>query len=95
MALPDEEVTMERKRRIERRSSADRLAERQRRGGSRQVPKTWEPFGWDPPGGFLHSRGDCRRRWLPRTIAELLIDCEEDRVLRAVLVGMLREYERL
>jgi hypothetical protein len=23
--------------------------------------------------------------------AELLIDCEEDRVLRAVLVGMLRE----
>jgi len=26
--------------------------------------------------------------------AELLIDCEEDRVLRAVLVGMLREGER-
>jgi hypothetical protein len=25
-----------------------------------------------------------------RTFAELLIDCEEDRVLRAVLVGMLR-----
>lgn len=25
------------------------------------------------------------------TFAELLIDCEEDRVLRAVLVGMLRE----
>jgi hypothetical protein len=24
----------------------------------------------------------------------LLIDCEEDRVLRAVLVGMLREMER-
>jgi hypothetical protein len=29
-----------------------------------------------------------------RTFAELLIDCEEDRVLRAVLVGMLREIER-
>jgi hypothetical protein len=29
-----------------------------------------------------------------RTFAELLIDCEEDRVLRAVLVGMLRESER-
>ena len=28
------------------------------------------------------------------TFAELLIDCEEDRVLRAVLVGMLREAER-
>jgi hypothetical protein len=29
-----------------------------------------------------------------RTFAELLIDCEEDRVLRAVLVGMLWEAER-
>jgi hypothetical protein len=29
-----------------------------------------------------------------RTFAELLIDCEEDRTLRTVLVGMLREMER-
>jgi hypothetical protein len=29
-----------------------------------------------------------------RTFAELLIDWEEDRTLRAVLVGMLREADR-
>jgi hypothetical protein len=29
-----------------------------------------------------------------RAFAELLIDCEEDRVLRPVLVGMLREADR-
>jgi hypothetical protein len=29
-----------------------------------------------------------------RTFAELLIDCEEDRVLRAVLIGVLREADR-
>jgi hypothetical protein len=28
-----------------------------------------------------------------QSLAELLIDCEEDRILRAVLVGMLREAD--
>jgi hypothetical protein len=42
------------------------------------------------------SRSDRRVLGLPREprFAELLIDCEEDRVLRAVLVGMLREHYR-
>jgi hypothetical protein len=38
--------------------------------------------------------GEFYRNIKTRTFAELLIDAEEDRVLRAVLVGMLREAER-
>ena len=46
------------------------------------------------PAGY---GADDRRVWSyaeSHTFAELLIDCEEDRSLPAVLVGMLRETER-
>jgi hypothetical protein len=38
--------------------------------------------------------GFCQRESATRTFAELLIDCEEDRILRAVLVAKLREGDR-
>jgi hypothetical protein len=41
------------------------------------------------PSGF-----GAGRRSSQGTFAELLIDCEEDRMLRAVLVGMLAEMKR-
>jgi hypothetical protein len=54
-------------------------------------------FGVRIPGGPPHGRGMMDQRFdIPqepktRAVAELLIDCEKDRTLRAVLVGMLRE----
>ena len=45
-------------------------------------------------GRLIRSRAAIGEFWSypqSRTFAELLTDCEEDRTLRAVLVGMLRE----
>ncbi len=41
-----------------------------------------------------HRIGEFRGYSDRRAFAELLIDCEEDRTLRQVLVGMLREADR-
>ena len=38
--------------------------------------------------------GSYRANTKTRTFFELLIDCDEDRTLRAMLVGMLREADR-
>jgi hypothetical protein len=64
--------------------------------GGRRKGENW-PLSAQRP--VLTSRGPIARLLLgnPRTrttFVELLIDGEEDRTLRAVLVGMLRETER-
>jgi hypothetical protein len=47
-----------------------------------------------PDFGRADAMGSYWGNLKTRTFAELLIDCEEDRTLRPVLVGMLRENEK-
>jgi len=71
----------------------------QRRSAVDHPPPATLPVRCSGISGVPRFRGRLnatpRRPWsADRTFAELLIDCEEDRTLRAVLVGMLRESQR-
>jgi hypothetical protein len=72
------------------------------RRGSRLASRPWPPAARDelihvlrlPDFDRADRIGEFWGNPKTRTFAGLLIECEEDRTLRAVLVGMLREAHR-
>jgi len=73
-------------------------ARRHPRPGGGHVLRTCREVGRLVRSAVSHgwSKDGCALPWSTRSLAfaELLIDCEEDRTLRAVLVRMLREADR-
>jgi hypothetical protein len=61
---------------------------------SRRSPRRASPRPHAPDFERADRIGEFRSYPQSRAFAELLIHCEEDRTLRAVLVGMLREDDR-
>jgi hypothetical protein len=57
-------------------------------------PRRTAPGPHAPRPGAAERIGEFWSYPQNRTFAELLIDCEEDRTLQVVLVGMLREVDR-
>ena len=75
-------------------STDGRRAARAVKGRVHRTARTpWSSVSRSSRGGTA-GRCSTRRNYPATVMAELLIDCEEDRTLRAVLVGMLRESDR-
>jgi hypothetical protein len=62
--------------------------------GSTELDHSFVVGYFQPDFDRVHPIGSFWGNPRTRSFAELLIDCEEDWMLRAMLVGMLRDVER-